>query len=218
MSIVSVLRKGRVLEFCQPTPTPRPPEGPEWLHEIKHDGYRIIAYRDSGGMRLVTRNGHNWSDRYPAVIEALRELPVTSCILDGEVAVADTDGITCFDLLRKGPWVRPDAVLCAFDLIELNGEDVGRQSIERRKDILERLVRGYGPDISFVDHISGDGAGVFERACDLGLEGIVSKRKGSLYVGGRTMDWRTCKNPGSAALRREAEEAWNRHGPEHVLD
>src|SRR4051795_4104035 len=109
MSLLSVPRKRRVgaglVEPCQPTPIPTPPEGPEWLHEIKHDGYRMIAYRDAKGIRLITRNGHNWSDRYPAVVEALKELGATSCILDGEVAVADTDGITRFDLLRKGPWI-----------------------------------------------------------------------------------------------------------------
>jgi bifunctional non-homologous end joining protein LigD len=166
----------------------------------------MIAYRDAGGIRLITRNGHNWSDRYPAVVEALRELQVTSCILDGEVAIAGADGITCFDLLRRGPWIRPDAVLCAFDLIELNGEDLRRQPIEQRKANLERLVRGYGPDINYVDHVYGDGAGVFERACSLGLKGIVSKRKGSPYAGGRTMDWRKCKNPATELVRHEAEE------------
>ena len=71
------------IEPCQPTSTARPPEGPEWLHEIKHDGYRIIAWRDPAGVRLITRNSHDWSDRYPAVVAALQELPVTSCILDG---------------------------------------------------------------------------------------------------------------------------------------
>jgi bifunctional non-homologous end joining protein LigD len=214
MSLVSVLRKSRVgagfVELCQPTPTPRPPEGPHWLHEIKHDGYRLLACRDASGIRLITRNGHNWSDRYPAVVEALSELRITSCILDGEIAIADADGIPSFDLLRRGPWVKPDAILCAFDLIELNGEDLRRQPIERRKENLERLIRGYGPDISYVDHVFGDGDDVFQRVCQLGLEGIVSKRKGSFYVGGRTMDWRKSKNPASAAVRREAEEEWGR--------
>jgi bifunctional non-homologous end joining protein LigD len=108
--------------------------------------------------------------------------------------------------------------LCAFDLIELNGEDLRRQPIERRKENLERLLRSYGPDISYVDHVFGGAAGVFERACSLGIEGIVSKRKGSPYVGGRTMDWRNWKNPASAAVRREAEEAATRTAPKNVSD
>jgi bifunctional non-homologous end joining protein LigD len=196
------------IEPCRPTSTPRPPEGPEWLHEIKHDGYRIIAWRDPAGIRLITRNGHDWSDRYPAVVAALQELPVTSCILDGEVAVAGPDGATSFDLLRKGPWIKPDAVLCAFDLINLNGEDLRRLPIERRKEHLHQLVQASDPDINYVDHVWGDGAAALERVCGLGLEGIVSKRKGSLYRSGRSLDWRKSKNPQSEAVRREMEEDW----------
>ena len=120
------------VEPCQPTTTPRPPDGPEWLHEIKHDGYRIVARRDAAGIRLITSNGHDWSDRYPAVAQALRELFVTTCMIDGEVVIADADGIPCFDLLRRGSWVKPDAILCAFDLIELNGQDLRRLPIERK--------------------------------------------------------------------------------------
>jgi bifunctional non-homologous end joining protein LigD len=192
-------------EPCQPSSIPRPPEGLDWLHEIKHDGYRLIACREAVGIRLITRNGLNWSDRYPAVVEALRELSATSCILDGEVAVPGPNGVTSFDLLRRGPWVKPDAVLCAFDLIELNGEDLRRQPIERRKERLQQLVQGCDPDINYVDHVCGDGAAVFERACSLGLEGIVSKRLGSTYRSGRSLDWRKSENPYSDAARRQAE-------------
>ncbi len=197
------------IEPCQPTTTPRPPEGPEWLHEIKHDGYRLIARRNGAGIRLITRGGHDWSDRYPAIAEALRELFVTSCMLDGEVVIADADGIPSFDLLRAGSWVKPDAILCAFDLIELNGQDVRGLPIERRKSYLERLVRKSGPDISYVDHVFGDGPAVFQQVCSLGLEGIVSKRTGSTCRSGRSLDWRKSKNPNSAAVRREAEDDWN---------
>ena len=102
--------------------------------------------------------------------------------------------------------MKPDAILCAFDLIELNGQDVRRLPIERRKSYLERLVRKSGPDISYVDHVFGDGPAVFQQVCSLGLEGIVSKRKGSTYRSGRSLDWRKSKNPNSPAVRREAEE------------
>jgi bifunctional non-homologous end joining protein LigD len=198
------------VEPCQPTTTPSPPEGPEWLHEIKHDGYRLMARRDGADIQLITRGRHDWSDRYPAIAQALRELFVTSCMLDGEVVIADADGIPSFDLLRTGSWVKPDAILCAFDLIELNGQDVRRLPIERRKSYLERLVRKSGPDISYVDHVFGDGPAVFQQVCSLGLEGIVSKRKGSTYRSGRSLDWRKSKNPNSPAVRREAEEDWSR--------
>ena len=213
MSLVSVLRNRRArahfIEPCRPTSVPRPPGGPDWLHEIKHDGYRVVAYRDARGIRLITRNAHNWSDRYPAVAEALKELAVASCVVDGEVAIADADGIPSLDLLRRGPWVKPEAILCAFDLIELNGEDLRRLPIEQRKARLESLVRSSGPDISYVDHVIGDGVEVFRRACELGFEGIVSKRRGSPYRSGRSLDWRKSMNPDSPAFRREADEEWN---------
>jgi len=198
------------IEPCQPTTAPRPLDGPEWLHEIKHDGYRLIARRDGDDIRLITRGGHDWSDRYPAVAQALRELFVTSCMLDGEVVIVDPDGIPSFDLLRTGSWVKPDAILCAFDLIELNGQDLRRLPIERRKSYLERLVRKSGPDISYVDHVFGDGPAVFQQVCSLGLEGIVSKRKGSTYRSGQSRDWLKSKNPASPAVLREAEEDWSR--------
>jgi bifunctional non-homologous end joining protein LigD len=120
------------VEPCQPTSAPCPPDGPEWLHEIKHDGYQIVALRDATGIRLITRNGYDWSDRYPAVVQALKELFVTTCMIDGEVVIADADGTPCFDLLHRGSWVKPDAILCAFDLIELKGQDLRRLPIERK--------------------------------------------------------------------------------------
>jgi bifunctional non-homologous end joining protein LigD len=143
------------------------------------------------------------------VVEALKELSVASCVVDGEVAIADADGISSFDLLRRGTWIKPDAILCAFDLIELNGEDLRRLPIEQRKARLESLVRSSGPDISYVDHVIGDGVEIFRRACELGFEGIVSKRRGSTYRSGRSLDWRKSMNPDSPAVRREAEEEWN---------
>src|SRR3954464_13981217 len=124
--------------------------------------------------------------------------------------MTDAHGAPCFDLLRRGSWVKPDAILCAFDLIEFNGQDLRRLPIETRKLYLERLVRRSGPDISYVDHVFGDGPDVFAKVCSLGLEGIVSKRKGSTYRSGRSPDWRKSKNPESEAVRWEAEEDWGR--------
>jgi bifunctional non-homologous end joining protein LigD len=200
MSVYSMrTRRARsgLIEPCQPTSCARPPEGPEWLHEIKHDGYRIMACRDADRIRLMTCNGHDWSARYPAIAHALRELFVTNCMIDGEVVITDADGIPRFDLLHQGPLLKPDAILCAFDLIELNGHDLRRLPIERRKSYLEGLVRKSGPDISYVDHVFGDGPAMFQKVCSLGLEGIVCKRKGSPYTSGRSLDWRACKNPES---------------------
>jgi ATP-dependent DNA ligase len=110
---------------CLPSRADRPPSGPEWLHEIKHDGFRIMARRDDNGVRLYTRNGYDFAGRFPQIVEAVAKLKVRSCFIDGEAIVVDERGLSAFDLLRS--W-RHDhmAVLCAFDLIELDGKDLRR--------------------------------------------------------------------------------------------
>jgi bifunctional non-homologous end joining protein LigD len=199
------------IEPCQPVPAPRPPSGPDWLHEIKHDGYRMIVRRDGGGIRLITRGGHDWTDRYPGIVAAVNALKVKSCIIDGEVVVARADGVSCFHSLRSGSRVKPQAVLCAFDLVELAGQDLRRVPIEERKRQLERLVaRLRHSGLQLTDHVFGDGEIIFRKICALGLKGIVSKRKGSSYRSGQSRDWLKSKNPASAAVRREAEEEWGR--------
>jgi bifunctional non-homologous end joining protein LigD len=121
------------------------------------------------------------------------------------------DGIPSFDRLH---YRRRDAsvILFAFDVIELNGEDLRRTPIERRKAVLAILLSRAGARVQFNEHIEQDGALVFEHACKLGLEGIVSKRKGSPYSSGRSPHWLKSKNPESAAVRREAEEDWGPKG------
>src|SRR5436853_224894 len=109
-------------EPCIPTQADRPPSGGGWLHEIKHDAFRLIAKRDGGGVRLLTRNGHDWSDRYPAVAATVGKLKCRSCIIDGEVVVTDGNGMAIFERVQEGPRVKPDAFMYAFDLLELNGD------------------------------------------------------------------------------------------------
>jgi ATP-dependent DNA ligase len=117
---------------CLPRPAAEPPVGPGWLHEIKHDGFRILARRDARGVRLFTRNGYDFADRFSKIVEAVSNLPVRSCFIDGEAIVVDEDGLSVFELLR---YRRHDhaAVLCAFDLIELDGNDLRRTTVEQRK-------------------------------------------------------------------------------------
>jgi bifunctional non-homologous end joining protein LigD len=124
---------------CLPSRADRPPFGPEWLHEIKHDGFRIMARRNDNGVRLYTRNGYDFAGRFPQIVEAVSKLKVRSCFIDGEAIVVDKRGLSAFDLLRS--W-RHDhaAVLCAFDLIELDGKDLRRIPIEHRKANLVYLV------------------------------------------------------------------------------
>jgi bifunctional non-homologous end joining protein LigD len=192
---------------CLPSRAERPPSGPGWLHEIKHDGFRLMARRNRDGVRLYTRNGYDFAGRFPQIVEAVSKLNARSCFIDGEAVVVDERGLSTFDLLRS--W-RNDhaAVLCAFDLIELDGEDLRRSPIEHRKRKLAKLVRGPHPGIAINEHYEGDGAIVFARACKLGCEGIVSKRRGSQYRSGRSAHWVKVKNPNAPAVKREAEEDW----------
>jgi bifunctional non-homologous end joining protein LigD len=185
-----------------------PPAGPGWIHEIKHDGFRILARRDAERVRLFTRHGTDFTARYPKIAAAVERLPVRSCALDGEAIVVNTDGLSVFDLIRYRQHDHA-AVLCAFDLIELDGEDLRWQPVERRKAVLADLLRDTRDGIAFNQHFEADGAIVFEHACALRCEGIVSKRLGSAYRSGRVDHWLKIKNPAAPAVRREAEEDWS---------
>ena len=130
-----------------------------------------------------------------------------SCALDGEAIVVNTDGLSVFDLIRYRQHDQA-AVLCAFDLTELDGKDLRWQPVEHRKAVLADLLRDTRDGIAFNQHYEGDGAAIFEHACALGCEGIVSKRLGSAYRSGRVDHWLKIKKPAAPAVKREAEEDW----------
>src|ERR1700756_5239141 len=130
-----------IIEPCLPSPAKAPPSGPGWLHEIKHDGFRIMARKDSAGVRLITRAGNDFSSRFPFIAMAVGKLPVRSCLIDGEAIVCDESGLAVFELIRRHGALA-SAVHCAFDLLELNGEDLRRQPIEERKWRLASLFSG----------------------------------------------------------------------------
>jgi bifunctional non-homologous end joining protein LigD len=132
-----------------------------------------------------------------------------SCILDGEAVACDDKGMPCFDRLRRRR--HDEAVfLYAFDLIELNGDDLRREPLEVRKATLASVLAKAAAGLRLNEHIEADGPTVFAHACKMGLEGIMSKRKASSYRSGRSSDWLKSKNPACAAVRREAEEDWGR--------
>jgi bifunctional non-homologous end joining protein LigD len=199
-------RRRPTLEPCLPRPAKEPPVGLGWIHEIKHDGFRILARREAERVRLFTRHGTDFTVRYPKIAAAVESLPVRSCALDGEAIVVNQDGLSIFDLIR---YRQNDnaAVLCAFDLIELDGEDLRWQPVERRKAVLADLLRGTSDEIAFNTHFAGDGAVIYMHACALGCEGIVSKRLGMPYRAGRSQHWLKIKNPDAPAVRRLEEEA-----------
>jgi bifunctional non-homologous end joining protein LigD len=195
------------IEPCLPSAAERPPSGPDWIHEIKHDGYRLMARRDSVGIRLLTRNGYDWASRYPLIVEAVDRLKVRSCLIDGEAVACDENGLAVFKRLRRKPSGK-HVFLYAFDLLELDGQDLRREPLETRKATLASLLRGSLPGLRLNEHLAQDGESVFQHACKMGLEGIVSKRLGSRYRSGRSKDWLKFKNPDAPAVKREAEEEW----------
>ena len=198
-----------IIEPCLPSPAKAPPSGPGWIHEIKHDGFRILARRDAAGVRLITRNGNDFTSRFPLAVDAVTRLPAHSFLLDGEAIVTNERGLAVFELIRRHRH-GVDAVLIAFDLVELDGHDLRREPIEQRKRKLAKLVRGPHPGIVLNEIFEGDGDVLFAHACKLGCEGIVSKRLGSPYRFGRSSHWVKVKNPKAPAVKREAEEDWGR--------
>jgi ATP-dependent DNA ligase len=121
-----------------PSPAKAPPSGPGWIHEIKHDGFRIMAWHDTAGVRLITRHGNDFTDRFPFIATAVKALPARSCVIDGEAIVCDENGLAVFDLIR-GHGSKASAVLCAFDLLELE-EDLRRRPIEERKALFGKTA------------------------------------------------------------------------------
>jgi bifunctional non-homologous end joining protein LigD len=163
-------------------------------------------------VRLISRNGNDLTSRFPLIATAVAALPVRSCLIDGEAIVRDKTGLAVFDLIR-GYRSMASAVLCAFDLLELDGEDLRRKPIETRKAALNRLLPRKQSGILFNQHYKARGETVFRLACQLGCEGIVSKRLGSLYRSGRSRHWIKIKNPAAQAVKREAEEDWGKKRP-----
>ncbi|HEX6202484.1 MAG TPA: non-homologous end-joining DNA ligase, partial [Thermoanaerobaculia bacterium] len=188
------------------TLTARPPAGDGWLHEIKHDGYRVVARlerRRGGGLDVLlsTRNGNDWTDRFPAVAEAMAELPVDAAMVDGEVVALASDGTSSFAALQQALGTKGDrggggpAALAfyAFDLLHLDGWDLTRSPLDERKALLAGLLARAGADetttLRFSDHVAGRGEAFFRQACRFALEGVVAKRRDAPYRPGRGRDW-----------------------------
>ena len=173
---------------------PMQASGPGWVHEINHDGFRLMVRRDSAGIPLITRNEHDWSDRFPLIRISAAALSVRSCLIDGEAVCCDEDGVAVFRKLRMR---RDTAVfLYAFDLLELDGVDLRRNPIEVRKEALANLLHSKSEvGLQLNEHFHEAGDVIFRHACKLGLEGIVSKRLGSRYRSGRHISEQAQRQP-----------------------
>lgn len=170
----------------------RPPEGDDWLHELKFDGYRILAWVEAGKVRLVTRGGEDWTTRFAPVAHAVGRLGLGGTILDGEVAVLTADGTTDFQALQNVAAGNGEgAVYFVFDLPFYEGHDLRGLPLEERKALLAEVVSQApaGETVRYSDHIRGQGEHVADRACRLALEGIVAKRARAPYREGRSPAW-----------------------------
>jgi bifunctional non-homologous end joining protein LigD len=196
-------------EPCLPTRATVAPTGPQWVHEIKHDGYRLMVRKTPAGLRIRARRGYDWTTRFRLIAEATACLPATSFVLDGEGVILRSDGVSDFEALRSRRHDH-EVQLLAFDLLELDGADLRRERLDQRKAKLTHLLRHHQVGIQIVEHIEHPGDVAFARACRLGLEGVVSKRRDAAYRQGRSRIWLKVKNPQSPAARREALEDWDR--------
>ena len=169
----------------------QPPDGPDWFHEIKFDGYRMHARIDGGDVRLLTRTGLDWTRKYPPIAAALKELPVRTAYLDGELCGVRPDGTTSFSIIQAASDSgNADAlVFFLFDLLFLDGEDLTGLPLSERKSRLATVMSGVGPPLQYSDHQVGRGPTFYAEACKLGLEGIVSKRADAPYVPGDRGLW-----------------------------
>jgi bifunctional non-homologous end joining protein LigD len=167
-----------------------PPEGDDWVHELKYDGYRCAVAFAGGVARCYTRKGLDWTERFQRIAEAATHLPAKSALIDGEV-VAFADGRTDFGALQTAMKSGAAIAFFAFDLIELDGKDLRRLPLTERKAKLEALLAALPKDspIQYSQHVSGSGADVLKKLCAEHFEGIVAKRADSLYTGERSGDW-----------------------------
>ena len=187
---------------CQPIVAKQPPNGPGWVHELKHDGYRLQVHVRDGRVRLYTMNGADWSKRYPLIVRDAARID-GSAIIDAEVVWLDSEGMAVFDALHSRA-NDAKASACAFDLLMLNGEDLRRKPYVERKAALRKILP-HGRGIQYVEHAEGHGDRLFAAACKLGLEGIVSKKLDTPYRSGPSETWIKVKNPKAPAATRATD-------------
>ncbi|HVG10502.1 MAG TPA: DNA ligase D [Thermoanaerobaculia bacterium] len=169
-----------------------PPRGEEWIHELKFDGYRVLCELKDGNVRMVTRSGKDWTDRFGPIVEAITALPATEALLDGEAAVLLPNGTTSFQALQNALGEGGEnLVYFAFDLLHLDGYDLRPVPLLQRKEALTALLASQPKEgtIRLSDHVQGTGEEFYRHACDYALEGIISKRADQPYQSGRSKDW-----------------------------
>ena len=174
---------------------PKAPSGPDWTFEVKFDGYRLAVHIEPGGVKILTRGGHDWTHRFPVIAEEAKKLGVGTAILDGEAVVLDSMGRSDFGALQRslggrgGKRVSSEAVFFAFDLLYFDGHLLTNTELSVRRHFLTDLLDGNTGAIQLSEEVHGDGDKLLENACAHGLEGIIAKHRDSRYRSGRTGDW-----------------------------
>jgi bifunctional non-homologous end joining protein LigD len=190
------------IQPCRPIVAKQPPSGEGWVHELKHDGYRLQIHVRDGRVKLYTMSGADWTKRYPRIVEEAARLR-EPLIIDAEVVCLDAEGLADFDALHSRT-ADEKAVACAFDLL-LAGDDLRPRPLIERKNALRWVLRRSRGGIQYVEHTEGHGPEMFDAGCKLGLEGIVSKRLTSIYKSGLSKSWIKVKNLKAPAATRVLE-------------
>ena len=190
-------RRAALPQFVTPQlsqPVGKPPSGPQWMHEIKLDGYRMAARIDNGRVQLLTRTGLDWTDKYPIAIAALANLDVKTAYIDGELCGVDEAGLPTFAHTQAATDGERNVQLVyyAFDLLHLDGWDISGLQLIERKALLEPLLANK-PGLQFNGHETGDGELILKHAGKLGFEGVVSKTIDAPYAPGKRGLWRKAK-------------------------
>ncbi|KJF70004.1 non-homologous end-joining DNA ligase [Agrobacterium arsenijevicii] len=183
------------VEPCLALLKAKPPRGPDWLFEVKWDGYRVAVHIRPNDVRIITRGGHDWTDRFPTIAAAARKIGVATAILDGEAVVLDAQGRSDFGALQRslggrgGRQAAGEAILYAFDLLYFDGHDLTGMELSGRRHLLEDLVGESEGSIRLSQEVEADGEALLAAACEHRLEGIIAKHRDSVYRSGRLGDW-----------------------------
>ncbi|MEH2517448.1 bifunctional non-homologous end joining protein LigD [Bradyrhizobium sp. AZCC 1610] len=194
------------IEFCIPTAGKAVPSGPDWIHEVKYDGYRMRLERDGNRVRLLSKSGHDWTSRYPWIAETALKIRKSRFIIDGEAVVLNVDGVSDFNALHSRKYDE-DVQLYAFDILAFDGDDLRKLPLHLRKLNLAQLLRGRAQGIFVAPFERGEiGPDLFQAACQMGLEGLVSKHRERPYRAGRCDHWVKVKNRSHPATSRVADQ------------
>jgi bifunctional non-homologous end joining protein LigD len=204
-----VLRKSSFIEPALPVLKPRLPKGDGWLYEIKFDGYRVQLHLRDGQATILSKNGADFTNRFPRIAAALADLPVKSAIIDGEVVACGTDGAPDFRALHGGNYSQTDLCVWCFDLLEVNGDDIRQIPLLLRRVKLGKLLRAYDHDALRYSEAFNNAEKLLEECAKRGLEGIVCKEKGVGYWSGTKCGWIKVKSAQWREANKDRGEMFN---------